>query len=393
MKKLILLLTLLLVQPVLGQVYISEIMYNPYPISDTDAEWVELYNSGPESVSLNDWTLNGAEFDDVTIQSNQFLVIARELTDGTDEDLDSFETIYGNGDGVWNDGFTAIDGSISLTDGEGAMLANSDSAQDIVNYSKSWGGDGNGFSIRKKDLVGENTPDNWAEHKLIGGTPGSGEGSSLEVSFFVESSLLKISKLSFPDDTPAEGFQVIPTPGGVRNLTFEVIVEDAQNPSGSILFLNEEITLNVEGPLLSGNILLPYSVQPGGYNISYHLEDGPKTLDGSLNFEVMPLIALQASTNALSFGLILQNSTSAPQDVTLSNLGNVIIDTRLLASNFSSNSTVLNPSVISVNSGGIITALDYITEVELDLEPGTNKAVSFTASVPSDAVKANTLVQ
>src|SRR3990167_6112747 len=84
---------LLVVPTVLADVVINEVMYNPSiaQADDTDLEWVELYNTGSSAVDLTAWTLDGNNFDDVTIGAGEYLIVARELVDLGDADDDSFE--------------------------------------------------------------------------------------------------------------------------------------------------------------------------------------------------------------------------------------------------------------------------------------------------------------
>ena len=120
MRKLILwLVFLFLIKIASADIVLTEVMYNPTQASDTDLEWIEIYNNGAESVDLSSWKIDGNNFEDFLILSGEFVVIARELVDGTDTDLDSFESVYGNGDSIWNssdENFRAFDGDFSLTD-------------------------------------------------------------------------------------------------------------------------------------------------------------------------------------------------------------------------------------------------------------------------------------
>ncbi|MEC9477359.1 MAG: endonuclease [Planctomycetota bacterium] len=70
-----------------GQVnlIISELMPNPFLVSDTDGEWFEVFNRGTAAVDLNGWTIRDDDIDlhvinspgGLVIQPNQFLVLAR----------------------------------------------------------------------------------------------------------------------------------------------------------------------------------------------------------------------------------------------------------------------------------------------------------------------------
>lgn len=117
---------------VFGDVIITEIMYAPNTSlqgDDSDLEWIELFNNGTASVDLSSWQLEENDFDDVNISPGEFIVVARELIDGPDPDLNSFEAYYGNNDSVWN----SLDGNYQAVDGNfGSGLLNSG---EIINLS------------------------------------------------------------------------------------------------------------------------------------------------------------------------------------------------------------------------------------------------------------------
>lgn len=82
-------------------VTINEIMYDPAAEmgDDSDFEYVELFNPLDTSVNLSGWKLDCAgmltTIANVEITSRDYLVIARELEDGTAADTDCFLCYYG----------------------------------------------------------------------------------------------------------------------------------------------------------------------------------------------------------------------------------------------------------------------------------------------------------
>ena len=147
---------------------ITEVMYNPGMGSDSDFEWIELYNNNSIPMNLSLFTLNGKQFDDAIIHPKAYVVIARELIDGSDGDNDSFETFYGNNDSIWNvtDGnYTTIDGSMSLSNTEATLTLTNGTFSYNVSYKDDFGGDGNNHSIV---FIGGN----WLESEEVFGTPG-----------------------------------------------------------------------------------------------------------------------------------------------------------------------------------------------------------------------------
>ena len=215
-----------------ANIVISEIMYDPSQGSDTDLEWVEIYNDGPAAVDLKDWKLDGSNFNDIAINPKEYVVIARELVDGSDDDLESFEAYYGNNDGIWDEkdgNYKAVDGSMSLVD-EDYILLSSDTYADSINYSSSWGGKGNGKTIYKINLGGSNTKENWAESTFDGGTPGKNKNNNgLLVKLEVISSNTEISFVTLPDDSSDAGYQILPIANENRLIQVNVEVNTQSN--------------------------------------------------------------------------------------------------------------------------------------------------------------------
>src|SRR3989338_576886 len=133
-------------------VLINEIMYNPSTAQgdDSDLEWIEIFNNGTQTINLENFTIKGNNFDDVNITAGGFVIVARELIDGSDSDLDSFEAYYGNNDGIWNslDGnYNALSGSFSLTNSVDTINLSNGSSSIIASYDKDFGANGNGHTL------------------------------------------------------------------------------------------------------------------------------------------------------------------------------------------------------------------------------------------------------
>jgi hypothetical protein len=135
-------------------------MYNPSSEmgSDTDLEWVEIYNSGESAFNLTFFQINGKDVDSAMIEPESYLVIARELFDGSDKDNDSFSTFYSN--------VVAIDaGAFTLGNTESELIISNQTTNFSAHYLDDFGGDGNGHSL---ELINET----WLESKALYGTPG-----------------------------------------------------------------------------------------------------------------------------------------------------------------------------------------------------------------------------
>ena len=155
-----------------GVVVINEINYNPassFDQSDTDYEFVELYNNSEESISLNGWNFSSTNInftfnDSHFINAGDYLVLARNA--------DTYPgSVSHNGTSLLNNGET-----LTLTDLSGQLV-------DIVTYSDGFQGDddtwpqGADAEGATLELIDPNTDNNLAEswqdsYVIPGGTPG-----------------------------------------------------------------------------------------------------------------------------------------------------------------------------------------------------------------------------
>jgi hypothetical protein len=127
-------------------------MYNPNQCSDFDCEWLELYNNDSVGINLTNWTISGNLIGNMFLLPNEYILIARELVDGADNDTESFEVAWGNGDGVWGnspqENYNALQVSISLTNSDNTAINLTNGVEaDLITYNLSMGGNGNGRTL------------------------------------------------------------------------------------------------------------------------------------------------------------------------------------------------------------------------------------------------------
>ena len=161
--------------PAAANVIINEIMYDPAQCNDSDCEWIELYNSRNQTMNLTGWTLDGSSLDGIVIGAYEYIILASELIDGNDADNDSFESYWGNKDGIWNssDGnWSAYDISLSLKNSDDLILLTDDKYSEILEYDSSWGAHGNNHTLERINESEDNNKDNWGTSLNLGGTPG-----------------------------------------------------------------------------------------------------------------------------------------------------------------------------------------------------------------------------
>ncbi|MDD5254367.1 MAG: lamin tail domain-containing protein [Candidatus Nanoarchaeia archaeon] len=383
MKLKILLLLVLLMPLARADLIISEIMYDPDPVSDTDLEWIELYNNNTR-IDLSDCKIDNSNFDDVIINPYEFIVVARELIDTSDEDLDSFENYYGNNDGIWDskDGnYKAVDGSFSLTDDD-LILIECPNFSLEVNYT-GYGVGGKGYSMEKINLEGNNDIENWRKG-LKDGSPGYYD-SYINVKVEIKENLPEVTSFSmYPDDLDKEGIQILPLPGQKKRVYLEInttsVIKDIK---ASFNGANIDMENNDK---LEGYFDLDYYLKPGNYSVNLEItDDNDKTSYSELSFEYLPLLASSLDSNYLDFGVLKQGTSSETKEVKLKNLGNVDFDINVYGSDFNSLNNNLSVSSLEFyfednwNNLGLDNKL-----YELDLAPGTERDLEFRFNVPEN---------
>ena len=146
---------------------INEIVYNPPGEigSDADFEWIELYNNASYTENLTGWKLqcdSSSKTLTGNLTSGSYLVLAKDRT--------RFYTYYSSS-------ITTDSQTCSLNNGGDTIkLIFNDSGiyhEETVSYSPSWGADGTGYSLEKKNPTTDNNPINWDESKAYSGTPGA----------------------------------------------------------------------------------------------------------------------------------------------------------------------------------------------------------------------------
>ncbi len=187
-----------------ANIIFSEIMYD-LDGSDTDREWVEIFNDGPNAVTIKGGTGASWRFNDgsnnrilseppeysgrgsMTLQSGEYAVIARDPT--------TFYSIYPGGT------FTVMRAALTLNN-TGASILLIDDAGSIANsatYANSTGANDDGNSLQK------NSSGNWIAALPTPGTgmlssqPSSGVSSSSTPSSTTETSSSGLSSVTAAD--------------------------------------------------------------------------------------------------------------------------------------------------------------------------------------------------
>ena len=165
-------------------IVINEIMYDPDQCSDSFCEWIELYNTENISVNLTSYTICGSELlagyvnnsDGNTYANTGMNISGRGFAVITDGGTGT--SVYGNFSVnssalALHTSLSSICGGLSNT-GEAIYLNDSSGTSiDLVNYSNSWGANGNNKTLERINPTGtSDSLTNWKEGS-VNGTPGS----------------------------------------------------------------------------------------------------------------------------------------------------------------------------------------------------------------------------
>lgn len=123
---------------------INEVMPDPEG-SDTDYEWIEIYNDGLDEMDLSECTIDGEQFPQETIiPENSFLVVAKDLLDEGDQDGQSFEQRWGNNSSIWGDfeseDYVALQLPISLKNSDDSVTLSCPDYEYVFSWEQSESG-------------------------------------------------------------------------------------------------------------------------------------------------------------------------------------------------------------------------------------------------------------
>lgn len=158
-----------------GSVIITEIMYNPAGPDGVNppepiGEWVEIYNSGNQTVDVSGWRLDDEDATNwgpiaagSVLLPGEVAVIANKAVE--------FKQSWGAGIKVFETTFATLANTVTTDDNEVLVLLDSDGAiVDMANYqtgTAGWPTSTNGRSIYLKDVSLDNDlGSNWARSEV-----------------------------------------------------------------------------------------------------------------------------------------------------------------------------------------------------------------------------------
>ncbi len=370
MKKTILFLVMLLCTNfVAADVLITEVMHSPVNTeSDTDGEWVEIFNSGTEAVDLTEYKLDGYNFDDAVLSPGEYLVIARELIDGDDEDNESFECVYGNCNGMWDESWGAVDGYFSFSTEDTVVLSNGETVVDQVTYSNTT------VCIERVSL------NSWEESE---GTPGTGymqedEEDGIVVYVNVENNIPIVNEFSLlTDDSEDVGVQVLPSITGETEVSVLVNASDSDDDIQNVYVTveNRSYNLSYYNGTYNGSFVMLNDVARV-YSVNVSVCDYEICAVESTSFEFLSMIVTTLNVTSLSF------DDEQEQSIEVLNSGNVVLDFEVSGTDLVYGDNTLSISSFSVyESEWVALSLEGVY-LDRDSLPGTSEGFSLRFDLP-----------
>ena len=175
-----------------GDLVINEIMYDlggDLGDTDTNREWIELYNNSSFEIDLTGWKFNDG--DDTTNhglnvppdhggQGSMILPVGGYLI--LAEHAETFLIDHSGFSGTVIDTAEMNLKNASSTVTILKVIASDGTVIDEVTYYNSWGANGDGKTLERKSAAGgSNDPNNWAESSAPGGTPGAANNWELSI--------------------------------------------------------------------------------------------------------------------------------------------------------------------------------------------------------------------
>ncbi len=403
MKKIIWVLMLfVLLANASANVIITEVMYAPsQTVSDTDGEWIEIYNPTNGTIDLNKWTIDGYAFDDVVIGPKEYLVIAKELVDGGDVDNESFESLWGNGDGVWDggDGFKAVDGYFSLALDDTVVLSNG-TYEERLYYNSSFGGNKNGKTLERVNLSLLNTYENWAESRKINGTPGKGRdgrvsGNTLSINATIKNlkPVFKFARI-ITDDSLEEGVQIMPDIIGEKEIVVEIMVEDKNGVddlvSGEVKLVNMTVKLKKHikdnsTAIFNGTFKMSSNAYAGNHIVHFLVGDSDERVSANLSFEYLALLSSKLETSYVHFSNLNPGELSSEEIITVRNTGNVKVGYEMSGMELKSGDDSMPVESLEVKQAGKWKkiSLDPLI-LDSNVNPNESMSVNMRLAVPEN---------
>lgn len=409
-----------------SKMIITQVLYDPAG-TESGGEAVELYNPAASSVNLSGWVLaTETSPTDATIPqgsiicSGCYYLVADANWSGAKDNSSWPNADYEEAITMAN-----TDAGVALKDSNGSVV-------DAVGWGNPAGigaglfegvphsGTGSGNSLVRKTANSSYVDTGNNSNDFADAAPGFRNSSSppsaadanaeIGITIVVGGSGPVISSLAVltDDDGFLAGSQVSPAPGGSRIVNVEAIVMDSNGFSDiaavTLAFNSASFTMakkaevNSTAAVYNASFSLSSSFPAGNYTVTATAADNSGLVSGSsATFEYLTMVAIEVDTTSLvlnaapglTYEAIGDKSGSTAANITVSNLGNVVLDFDVSSTNFTSGSGFIAASRLQYTFSGNYSDTIFAGNMsntkarkDVNLGPAAALGLSLKLSVP-----------
>lgn len=362
-RKIIAFLILIITTNSVAAVYISQVQYDP--LDESKGEFVELYNNNIFEVNISLWTIRTeASQKDATIPDGvilpplgYFLVSDVGFSSSNNSarwpaaDHEEPISLYNS-----NSGVAIVDSNGTIMD---AVGWGDPAGIDPLLYETEPALPGiEGQSLLRIRDTGNNQEDFIATNPVFVRNNNSmtlivniAPASASNTSNGSSSSPITITNMSISpdDDDLINGIQITPKPGKGKKIKIDVTAIGAEKVFARLN--GENKSLRKYSGVYKASFNMSYYLAPGVYTIEVTAQNGSEEVTSSIDFEYLPLIAMDIDSARISFINLTQGETSyligdsdpATKDKpTIKNIGNIELDLKLSGTDMKSDFNSIN---------------------------------------------------
>lgn len=410
-----------------SNIIISQVLYDPVN-SESGGEAVELYNPAASSMNISNWVLaTETSPTDATIPQGSiicsgcyYLVAdanwsnAKDNSSWPNADLEEAVTLANT------------DAGVALKDSGGVIV-------DAVGWGNTAGigaglfegiphsGSSSGNSLMRKTANGsyldtDNNSNDFAEatpnfqNSSLSAPKGANTNAEIQITIVVSGSgpVIKSLAVQTDDDSFAPGSQVSPVPKKNRTISIEAAVADDNGVAdivevtltfnGTNLSMAKKADINATAAIYAGAFNLSSSFPAGNYTATVTAKDASGfSASSATSFEYLTMTAIEADASSLIFfaspgstyEVVGDNSTATTANITVFNTGNIMLDFDVWATNFTSGSSIIEPSRLQYTFNGNYNDAAFggnmsnaKSRKDVNLNPGFMRGLSLKLNLP-----------
>jgi hypothetical protein len=360
----------LLSSSAIAEIYISEILYNPL-VSESGGEAVELYNSGDMAINLSGYTVQTASsLSDAVLPSNAFIpaegyYLIADASWGARKDSPLYpEADYEEAMTILNtdSGVALLDISKNTVDkvgwGNPSNINRSLYSGNPSNYTP------NGYSLQRVSFTGDNLIDFISAVPTFENSKGqakSSNASAIDFYFQINAPFDSITNITVNYDYENK---ILLQPKDERIVQIKFMTSNnAQNARvylNSTQYLADNMGSFNGMDIYSVDIPLDFYTQSGAYNLTVYVDTINGEVSKSQTLEVLPMLAFEIDlalincslTSGQSCQVLGDEDMSTLDKPTIRNIGNVPLDFKAYALNFSNGSKNVDISYLKISFDG-----------------------------------------